>query len=55
MQPTMTMTDTATEAGADAPNDLDVMLAYSILSDENKERVNLYVQTLLEAQCTPEP
>ena len=54
MLPTMTMT-TATEAGANAPNDLDILLEYSTLSEENKEKVNRYVQTLREAQCTPEP
>lgn len=46
MLPSMTMTATATEAGADAPNDLDVMKKFALLTDEEKEKVILYVEQL---------
>lgn len=53
MQPTMTMTATATADGADAPADLNVIQEYLNLNEENREKVNRYVQTLLREQCTP--
>ena len=49
MLPTMTMTDTAT--GADAPNDQDVMRKFALLTEEEKEKVILYVEQLKADRC----
>ncbi len=46
-------TDKTTAMGVNAPEETEVMQQYRELSEEHKKLVNLYVQTLLEAQCTP--
>ncbi len=51
MQPKTT--DETTAMGANAPEETEVMRQYQELSEEHKKLVTLYVQTLLEAQCTP--
>lgn len=48
MQPTTTMDTTAT-LGADAP-DLDVHEMYELLTDENKEAINLLIERLIAEQ-----
>ena len=53
MLPEMTIENKTATIGAGAPEDHEAMLKYMALSEENKEKVNLFVQTLLEEQCTP--
>ena len=53
MLPEITMKTTTAVIGADAPEDLQAMQEYMTLSEENKEKVKNYVQTLLKEQCTP--
>ena len=48
MQPTTTIDTTAT-LGADAP-DLDVQEMYELLTDENKEEINLLIEQLIAEQ-----
>ena len=48
MQPTTTIDTTAT-LGADAP-DLDVHEMYELLTDENKETINLLIERLIAEQ-----
>ena len=48
MQPTTTIDTTAT-LGADAP-DLDVHEMYELLTDENKEAINLLIERLIAGQ-----
>ncbi len=47
MQPTMTIETTT--PGADAPN-LDVHEMYELLTDENKEAINLLIERLIAEQ-----
>lgn len=48
MQPTLTIDTTAT-LGADAPN-LDAYEMYELLTDENKEAINLLIERLIAEQ-----
>ena len=47
------MNEKNTTVGVDAPEDHKAMMEYIRLSEENKEKVNLFVQTLLKEQCNP--
>lgn len=48
MQPTTTI-DTTDKIGTDAP-DLDVHEMYELLTDENKETINLLIERLIAEQ-----
>jgi hypothetical protein len=48
MQPTTTI-DTTAALGVDAP-DLDVHEMYELLTDENKEAINLLIERLIAEQ-----
>lgn len=53
MLPEMTIEKKTATIGADAPEEHKAMMEYICLSEENKEKVNLFVQTLLKEQCNP--
>lgn len=46
MQPTMTMTITTATDGADAPDDQNIAEKFAMLTDEEKEKVILFVEQL---------
>ena len=50
MLPTMTMTKNSTDT-AKAPKDQDVMRKFALLTEEEKEKVILYVEQLKADRC----